>query len=74
MTENAHTSFDDNPIEHKPDRRGKAYSETAEINVNSLPMVKEFNTLDELLGFISGVVGRSNFRVTEFKAVVKVEV
>ena len=61
------------PVKFDPDRRIKAYFETGKISVDNLPIVKRFCTLNELVGFINGVVGRSNLKVTEFEAVVKVE-
>lgn len=62
-----------NPVRHNPDRRMEAYLKTGKIGVDDLPLVKHFNTLDELIGFVNGVVGRSNFKITKFKAIVRVE-
>lgn len=60
-------------VKFDPDRRLEAYHETGNISVDDLPLVKKFHTLDELVGFINGVVGRSNLKVTVFEAVVRVE-
>jgi len=64
----------DDPIEFDHDRRAVAYSESGKIGVNDLPLVKEFTSFDDLVGFVNGVVGRSNFKITEFRAVVRVDV
>lgn len=62
-----------NPTDFDPIKRADAYSESSKIGIDDLPLLKQFDTLDELIGFIDGVVGRSNFKITMFKAVVRVE-
>lgn len=51
----------------------KGYKESADIDVNDLPIVETFTSFEELVGFITGAVGRNNLIITKFEAKIKIE-